>query len=72
MYVGFSDNIWVNLKYVLYKDMKVFLEINKKIIELLVVKEELFYFISNIEGNVNYGDEMVVRVEEVFLDKENK
>ncbi|MBT2258214.1 MULTISPECIES: hypothetical protein [Priestia] len=72
MYVGLSDNIWANLKHVLHKDMKVFLEINKKVIELSAVKEELSYLISNIEGNVNYGDEMVARVEEVFLDKENK
>jgi len=72
MYVGLSDNIWANLKHVLHKDMKVFLEINKKIIELSAVKEELSYLISNIEGNVNYGDQMVARVEEVFLDKENK
>ena len=72
MYVGLSDNIWANLKHVLHKDMKVFLEINKKVIELSAVKEELCYLISNIEGNVNYGDEMVARVEEVFLDKENK
>ncbi|MEK1831529.1 hypothetical protein AAAC51_29535 [Priestia megaterium] len=66
MYVGLSDNIWANLKHVLHKDMKVFLEINKKVIELSAVKEELSYLISNIEGNVNYGDEMVARVEEVF------
>ncbi|BFI98196.1 hypothetical protein ACFX4Y_11655 [Priestia sp. YIM B13446] len=72
MYVGLSDNIWANLKHVLHKDMKVFLEINKEVIELSAVKEELSYLISNIEGNVNYGDEMVARVEEVFLDKENK
>ncbi|MET3407169.1 hypothetical protein ABIC59_004635 [Priestia aryabhattai] len=72
MYVGLSDNIWANLKHVLHKDMKVFLEINKKVIELSAVKEELSYLVSNIEGNVNYGDEMVARVEEVFLDKENK
>ncbi|MCM3773543.1 MULTISPECIES: hypothetical protein [Priestia] len=72
MYVGLSDNIWANLKHVLHKGMKVFLEINKEVIELSAVKEELSYLISNIEGNVNYGDEMVARVEEVFLDKENK
>ncbi|MHA7745342.1 UPF0738 family protein [Priestia aryabhattai] len=72
MYVGLSDNIWANLKHVLHKDMKVFLEINREVIELSAVKEELSYLISNIEGNVNYGDEMVARVEEVFLDKENK
>lgn len=72
MYVGLSDNIWANLKHVLHKDMKVFLEINKEVIELSAVKEELSYLISNIEGNVNYGDEMVARVEEVFLDKEDK
>ncbi|MGG1911411.1 hypothetical protein ABFY54_05075 [Priestia megaterium] len=72
MYVGLSDNIWANLKHVLHKDMKVFLEINKEVIELSAVKEELSYLISNFEGNVNYGDEMVARVEEVFLDKENK
>ncbi|PFL00917.1 hypothetical protein COJ01_16140 [Priestia megaterium] len=72
MYVGLSDNIWANLKHVLHKDMKVFLEVNKEVIELSAVKEELSYLISNIEGNVNYGDEMVARVEEVFLDKENK
>ena len=66
MYVGLSDNIWANLKHVLHKDMKVFLEINKEVIELSAVKEELSYLISNIEGNVNYGDEMVARVEEVF------
>ncbi|WDW09683.1 hypothetical protein [Priestia aryabhattai] len=72
MYVGLSDNIWANLKHVLHKDMKVFLEINKEVIELSAVKEELSYLISNIEGNVNYGDKMVARVEEVFLDKENK
>ncbi len=67
MYVGLSDNIWANLKHVLHKDMKVFLEINKEVIELSAVKEELSYLISNIEGNVNYGDEMVARVEEVFF-----
>lgn len=69
MYVGLSDNMWPHLKNVLQDDKKVFLEVNKQVVELTAMKEELTYLISNIEGNVNYGDDMVARVEEVFLDK---
>ncbi|TYR79497.1 hypothetical protein FZC66_15505 [Priestia megaterium] len=71
MYVGLSDNIWPHLKGVLNEDKKVFLEVNKKVVELTALKEELTYLISNIEGNVNYGDDMVAKVEELFLEKES-
>ncbi|MED1202530.1 hypothetical protein [Heyndrickxia acidicola] len=34
--------------------------------ELVQLKEELQYLIENIEGNSNYGEEMVSKVEAIF------
>ena len=69
VYVSLQVIIWPALKTALTEDLPVFLNINGNMIQLKGIVEELRYLISNIEGNANYGDEMVTKVEEIFLSK---
>ncbi|MEW4285336.1 hypothetical protein [Priestia koreensis] len=71
-YVSLTKEVWPHLKEVLTHNKNVKLTINETEIELPGVKEELSYLVENIEGNANYGDDMVNEVERVFLDKEEQ
>ena len=47
-------------------DMVMFVRVNDIEMELEGLKEEVEYLVENIEGNVNYGEELVTAVEKYF------
>lgn len=70
-----EDFIYVNLPYTMWAELKEAMD-NKLDVTLLVnghkfvlkgIYSELQYLIENIKGNSNYGEEMVKKVESVFL-----
>lgn len=67
VYVRLTTEIWSALKNVITNELPVVLHVQDLEIYLENIIEELTYLISNIEGNANYGDEMVAKVEEAFL-----
>ncbi|TLS37794.1 hypothetical protein [Pseudalkalibacillus caeni] len=67
-YFGFQKDTWPMLNMMIKNDKKVYIldnENNKK--ELIQLKEEMEYLIENINGNANYGVDLVSAVEEVFF-----
>lgn len=67
-YIEIPENIWGQLKTALDNKTAVFIYDDHDQIELTNFHEELEYVISNIEGNSNYGEEMVEKVENIFKD----
>ncbi|MCA1031085.1 hypothetical protein LCL95_08630 [Bacillus timonensis] len=69
VYVNLPHTMWDVLKEVKDHRPEVFLQVEDKEILLEDIAEELDYLIDNIEGNANYGDEMVNTVEEYFFQR---
>ncbi|KAA0546534.1 hypothetical protein FZW96_14910 [Bacillus sp. BGMRC 2118] len=67
VYLPLSKEYWSDLKKVLTEQTTVTLFVNNREIVLENIVEELQYVISNIEGNANYGDQMVEEVEAHFI-----
>jgi hypothetical protein len=67
VYVSIPHTVWNEVKDALTSDEKVFVRSGEWKMELENLKEELDYLILNIEGNSNYGEELVRKVEEIFL-----
>ncbi|GAA0325357.1 hypothetical protein GCM10008967_14960 [Bacillus carboniphilus] len=67
IYLALPSSIWADLKMVMSDHSKVLLKGSEGVLELASFEMELEYLIQNIEGNSNYGDEMVKEVEKVFL-----
>lgn len=67
IYVSVTHPFWRELNELLTRPVPVVLHVNESTIELDGIVEELNYLVDNIEGNANYGDEMVSKVEELFL-----
>ncbi len=67
VYVYLEESTWTSLKELLTNKDKVYLKNNENHLELKHFYDELDYLISNIEGNGNYGEEMVSKVESVFI-----
>jgi Family of unknown function (UPF0738) len=67
VYVSLPSMIWPVIKEAMDQDKHIVLMAGRHEIELAGMKEELEYLIHNIEGNANYGEELVKRVEEIFL-----
>jgi hypothetical protein len=67
IYVAIPSEYWIEFKKVLDQSTTVTLKILEDSIELEGIVEELNYLISNIEGNANYGEEMVEKVESIFI-----
>jgi hypothetical protein len=67
VYLSISHTFWPDLKKVLTKSAPVKLVIEENVIELRSLESEVSELIKNIEGNSNYGDEMVKQVESIFL-----
>lgn len=67
IYVSLPYSTWPGLKETMEKERTVFVKVNDTEIRLEGIIGELEYLVSNIEGNANYGEEMVSKVEEVFL-----
>lgn len=47
-------------------DVVMFVRVNDIEMELEGLKEEVEYLVENIEGNANYGEELVTAVEKYF------
>ncbi|WRP08136.1 hypothetical protein U9J35_08270 [Rossellomorea aquimaris] len=69
VYLYLEESIWDELKKALQEKSAVIAKSDDYSLELDQFTEELDYLVTNIEGNGNYGDEMVKKVESVFLDK---
>jgi hypothetical protein len=69
VYLYLEESMWDELKKALQEKSAVIAKSHDYSLELDQFTEELDYLVSNIEGNGNYGDEMVKKVESVFLDK---
>ncbi|MFC4320629.1 UPF0738 family protein [Litchfieldia salsa] len=69
LYLSLPVTVWPSLQELLNTSyMPLFITQNDEV-ELEGMKDELSYLISNIEGNANYGEDMVKKVEELFLNK---
>ena len=69
VYLYLDESIWSELKKALNEKAAVIAKSDEYSLELDQFIEELDYLVDNIEGNGNYGDEMVKKVESVFLEK---
>lgn len=65
-YLSLPETTWNEIKELLSHQKQITLEINENKVELTSLREELTYLISNIQGNLNYGKEMVEKVEQHF------
>jgi hypothetical protein len=72
IYTSLTRNTWSALKIALDEQLSVLIENPTGTIELENINDELHYLISNINGNANYGNEMVKEVEEIFLHQKAK
>ncbi|RFU64115.1 UPF0738 family protein [Peribacillus glennii] len=66
-YISLPEAVWPKLKAAMADKIPAFLSERDNKIELEGIYEELAYLIDNIQGNSNYGEEFVSRVEQVFL-----
>ncbi|MGF2615371.1 hypothetical protein FZC84_18455 [Rossellomorea vietnamensis] len=64
-----QEGCWTALKEGFKQNIPVVANLGETTFELEGLHHELDYLIENIEGNSNYGDEMVKKVESVFLEK---
>ncbi|KGN04419.1 hypothetical protein Z961_03085, partial [Clostridium haemolyticum NCTC 8350] len=63
IYVSIPHTCWEAMN----NDVVMFVRVNDIEMELEGLKEEVEYLVENIEGNANYGEELVTAVEKVFL-----
>lgn len=66
-YIVLPEPIWLSLKKAMDGKYPAFLVGDDGEMQLPSFHEELEYIINNIEGNGNYGDQMVEKVEKTFL-----
>ncbi|MGX2958959.1 UPF0738 family protein [Peribacillus sp. JNUCC 23] len=66
-YIFLPEAIWASLKRAMEERLPVMLKSGDKKLELPSIYEELTYLIDNIEGNGNYGEEFVAKVEQMFI-----
>jgi hypothetical protein len=66
-YISLPEVIWPQLKDAMEKKLAAVLTAGDKKLELTGIYEELAYLIDNIQGNSNYGEEFVSKVERIFL-----
>lgn len=65
IYISFPKQVWTVLNE--GQNLPVILKLSDKdTIELINFQDELQYLITNIDGNSNYGEEMVSAVSEAF------
>lgn len=65
-YLHFGESTWPALLEMLLRGEDPLLSLGEQFIELQQFHEELEALIYNIEGNSNYGEEFVARVETAF------
>ncbi|WP_135122090.1 hypothetical protein [Jeotgalibacillus proteolyticus] len=66
-YLYLPDFIWPEIRAAMDKGIQIFVVIGDNKMPLLQLEDEIGYLVSNIEGNSNYGEAMVEKVEAVFL-----
>lgn len=66
-YISLPESIWPTLKDAWGRKVPVILAADNKKLELTGLFDELAYLIDNIQGNGNYGEEFVSKVEQTFL-----
>lgn len=67
-YVVLPESIWGELKKAWNSEAVAVLSDGANLLELPEFFEELRYLVDNIIGNSNYGEEMVAKVEGIFLE----
>jgi hypothetical protein len=68
VYLYLEEGIWGELKKAMEENAPVIVNSPNESLQLEQFHDELNYLIGNIEGNGNYGDEMVKKVEAAFID----
>ncbi|MGG3736747.1 hypothetical protein [Aeribacillus pallidus] len=68
-YIYLHETIWSQLKEAMEQQLQVKIVSNHEELVLENAVEELQYLVANIEGNGNYGEKMVEKVEHIFLGK---
>ncbi|RFU63060.1 hypothetical protein [Bacillus sp. V59.32b] len=66
-YISLPEIIWPALKEAWSRKLPAVVTSDNKKLELTEIFEELAYLIDNIQGNGNYGEEFVSKVEQTFL-----
>ncbi|PLS15452.1 hypothetical protein CVD28_22310 [Bacillus sp. M6-12] len=66
-YISLPEAIWPELKKALKENRRVVAVSGGTELELTDLHREMSELIENIKGNGNYGEELVNRVEEIFL-----
>ncbi|MDQ0215650.1 hypothetical protein J2S13_002068 [Oikeobacillus pervagus] len=67
IYLYIHENTWKDLEQAMNNGGAIIVKGKEDEIILEGIQEELSYLIENIEGNSNYGEEMVKKVEDIFL-----
>ncbi|WP_100403310.1 hypothetical protein [Bacillus sp. FJAT-42315] len=67
IYLYIHESVWTELQTAMKKEASLFAIGADARLQLSNWSEELSYLINNIEGNSNYGEEMVEAVEKIFL-----
>ena len=65
-YLRFGEGVWPALVEIVRHGKEPFLALGDRTLELNGFREELESLLYNIEGNINYGEEFVARVEAAF------
>ncbi|MEW9501585.1 hypothetical protein [Jeotgalibacillus marinus] len=66
-YLYIPDFIWQDIKNSIDKNQEIFVHVGENKVPLIQIKDEIEYLVFNIEGNSNYGETMVEKVESIFL-----
>ncbi|WP_066071206.1 hypothetical protein [Neobacillus soli] len=66
-YIVLPEQIWPLLKTAQAELIPIWVTFNEEQTVLSNFHDELEYVISNIKGNSNYGNELVTKVESIFL-----
>jgi hypothetical protein len=65
-YIYLPETVWAEVLRAIENQKRIEAVSEDVRLELVQLKEEIQYLIQNIEGNSNYGEEMVSKVEAIF------
>lgn len=66
-YLYIPEAVWPEIKAAMDRELEIAAVSGEERLPLSGLQEELSYLIGNIEGNSNYGESLVEKVEAVFL-----
>jgi hypothetical protein len=67
VYISIPSSYWDEINKAYIKEIPVYLEGEQGEMKLENWQDELSTFLENVEGNYNYGQEFVEKVNEIFL-----